>query len=99
TVRLSADEAMADFIARHLPRIRHGRKCVEIELVASHQLANLSRREADLLIRQDMPDLAGIVTRKLGRTAHAVYAHPGQRPADGSPEALRAMTWVGFDEE
>ncbi len=99
TVRLSADEAMADFIARHLPRIRHGRKCVEIELVASHQLANLSRREADLLIRQDMPDLAGIVTRKLGRTAHAVYAHPDQRPADGSAGALQAMTWVGFDEE
>jgi DNA-binding transcriptional LysR family regulator len=89
---------MADFIAHHLPRIRHGRKCVEIELVASHQLANLSRREADLLIRQDVPDLAGIVTRKLGRTAHAVYGHPAQMPADQSPETLRAATWVGFDE-
>ena len=99
TVRLSADEAMADFIARHLPRIRHGRKCVEIELVATHQLAYLARREADLLIRQDVPDLAGIVTRKLGRTAHAVYAHPDQRPADLSREVLRAATWIGFDEE
>ncbi|BBK39082.1 transcriptional regulator [Allostella sp. ATCC 35155] len=98
TVRISAGEAMADFIARHLPRIRHGRKCVEIELVASHQLANLSRREADLLIREDVPELAGIVTRKLGRTAHAVYAAPGLLPADGSAEALRAMPWVGFDE-
>lgn len=98
TVRLSAGEAMADFIARHLPRIRHGRKCVEIELVASHQLANLSRREADLLIREDVPDLAGIVTRKLGRAAHAVYAAPGLHPADHSAEALRAMPWVGFDE-
>lgn len=99
TVRLSAGEAMADFVARHLPRIRHGRKCVEIELVASHQLANLSRREADLLIREDVPDLAGIVTRKLGRTAHAVYAAPGLPPADLAPETLRAMPWVGFDEE
>lgn len=98
TVRISAGEAMADFLARHLPRIRHGRKCVEIELVASHQLANLSRREADLLIREDVPELAGIVTRKLGRTAHAVYAAPGLLPADASAEALRAMPWVGFDE-
>ncbi|ROP83335.1 DNA-binding transcriptional LysR family regulator [Stella humosa] len=98
TVRLSADEAMADFIARHLPRIRHGRKCVEIELVASHQLANLSRREADLMIRQDVPEVAGIVTRKLGRTAHAVYARPDLVPSDPSPDTLRAQPWIGFDE-
>ena len=41
---------------------------------ASHTLANLSRREADLLIREQVPDLAGIVTRKLGRVAYAVFA-------------------------
>ena len=37
-------------------------------------LANLSRREADLLIREQVPELAGIVARKLGRVAYAVYA-------------------------
>jgi DNA-binding transcriptional LysR family regulator len=52
TVRLSAGEAMAAFIARHLPRLRHKLQCIEIELTASHMLANLSRREADLLIRE-----------------------------------------------
>src|SRR3546814_6240476 len=51
TVRLLAGEAMTAFLARHLPRLRHNMRFIEIELVASHMLANLSRREADLLIR------------------------------------------------
>src|SRR3546814_9089372 len=50
-------------------------RCIESELVASHMLANLSRREADLLIRDEVPDVASIVTRKLGRAAYAVYGN------------------------
>ena len=64
TVRISAGEAMAAFLARHLPSLRRNLQCVEFELVASHMLANLSRREADLLIREQVPDLASIVTRR-----------------------------------
>src|SRR3546814_8267189 len=75
TVRLLAGEAMTAFLARHLPRLRHNMRCIEIELVASHMLANLSRREADLLIRDEVPDVASIVTRKLGRAAYAVYGN------------------------
>ncbi|HUN49255.1 MAG TPA: LysR family transcriptional regulator [Stellaceae bacterium] len=99
TVRLSAGEAMAGFLAERLPRIRHNMNCVEIELVATHTLANLSRREADLLIREQVPDLASIVTRKLGRAAHAVYAGLDLAVADRSRAALRRMPWAGFDEE
>ena len=99
TVRLSAGEAMTAFIARHLPRLRRNLKCVEFELTASHQLANLSRREADLLIREQVPDLASIVTRRLGRVAYAIYAHPDLDVGDGSPEALRGLTWAGFDDD
>src|SRR5258708_2240236 len=70
---------------------------------ASHTLANLSRREADLLIREQVPDLAGIVTRKLGRVAYAIYGHPDLaadfprgRPAEAR---LRALPWLGFDDD
>jgi DNA-binding transcriptional LysR family regulator len=99
TVRLSAGEAMTAFIARHLPRLRQNLQCVEIELVASHMLANLSRREADLLIREQVPDLAGIVTRRLGRVAYAVYGSAELAVADPSRDALRRMPWVGFDDD
>ncbi|MBI1776182.1 MAG: LysR family transcriptional regulator [Proteobacteria bacterium] len=98
-VRLSAGEAMAGFIAGHLPRLRSGLQCVELELVASHQLANLSRREADLLIREEVPDLASIVTRRLGRVAYAVYGGPHLNVGDATREALRRLPWVGFDDD
>ena len=98
-VRLSAGEAMASFISRHLPRLRDGLQGIELEVVASHMLANLSRREADLLIREQVPDVASLVTRRLGRVAYAVYGSAAATADGTSREALRRMPWIGFDEE
>lgn len=95
TVRISAGEAMIGFLAHHLPRLRHNLKCVEFELVASHMLANLSRREADLMIREHVPDLGSIVTRRLGCVAYAVYGHPDL----GLKTPSAAVTWIGFDDD
>jgi DNA-binding transcriptional LysR family regulator len=100
TVRISAGEAMMDYLARNLPRLRHNLNCIEFELVASHMLANLSRREADLMIRDKVPDLASIVTRKLGSASYAVYGTADVAGGGGaSRDALRKMPWIGFDEE
>ena len=99
TVRVSAGEAMTAFLAGHLPRLRRNLQCVEFELVASHMLANLSRREADLLIREQVPDLASLVTRRLGRVAYAVYGSRQHKVPDAGREALRRLSWIGFDEE
>jgi DNA-binding transcriptional LysR family regulator len=98
-VRISAGEAMTAFLARHLPRLRHDLQCVEFELVASHMLANLSRREADLLIREQVPDLASIVTRRLGRVAYAVYGSRALKVVDSARDTLRRLPWIGFDDE
>lgn len=98
-VRLSAGEAMTAFLVRHLPRLRRDLEQVEFELAASHTLANLSRREADLLIREQVPDIASLVTRRLGRAAYAVYAGRDQKLAGVSREALRLQPWAGFDDE
>ncbi|MGF1608335.1 MAG: LysR family transcriptional regulator [Kiloniellales bacterium] len=99
TVRLSAGEAMTAFIARHLPRLRRNMQCIELELVASHMLANLSRREADLLIREQVPDLASIVTRRLGRVAYAVYGNAKLPPSSVVPDRDYPAPWLGFDDD
>ncbi len=99
SVRISAGEAMMDYLARNLPRLRHNLNCIEFELVASHQLANLSRREADLMIRDKVPDLASIVTRKLGQASYAIYGALDLAVSGASRDALRKMPWIGFDEE
>jgi len=98
SVRISAHEAMTGFLAVHLVRLRHNLQCVEFELSANHMLANLSRREADLLIREQVPDLASLVTRKLGRVAYAIYGHVSVE-ASAVPDKLRRMPWIGFDDD
>jgi len=98
-VRLSAGEAMSAFLARHLPALRRSLVQIEFELSASHTLANLSRREADLMIREEMPDVATIVARKLGRVAYAIYAHPDQAAGRRSLQSLRDLPWIGFDDD
>ena len=99
TVRISAGEAMTAFLASHLPRLRATLQCIEFELIASHTLANLSRREADLLIREQVPDLASIVVRRLGRVAYAVYGGHALRVPNAARDTLRRLPWLGFDEE
>lgn len=98
-VRLSAGEAMSAFVARHLAGLQKDLTQVEFELVASHTLANLSRREADLLIREQMPDLAGIVARKLGRVAYAIYAAGDLVAGRTASQSLQELPWVGFDDD
>jgi DNA-binding transcriptional LysR family regulator len=98
-VRLSAGEAMAVLVARHLAGLRAQLPQIEFELVASHTLANLSRREADLLIREQVPELAGIVTRKLCNVAYAVYAARSLELKRTSMAALVDRPWIGFDDD
>ena len=98
-VRLSAGEAMAALVARHLPGLRARLQQIEFEVIASHTLANLSRREADLLIREQVPELAGIVARKLGRVAYAVYAARDFPLRRTTMPALVDLPWIGFDDD
>jgi DNA-binding transcriptional LysR family regulator len=98
-VRISAGEAMTGYLASNLPRLRNNLNCIEFELSASHLLANLSRREADLMIREQVPDLASIVARKLGSVAYAIYGRGGAVPAKANRVQLQEMNWVGFDDD
>lgn len=100
SVRISVDETMADFLGRHLRPLLENHRCIEFEIVVAHLSANLSKREADLLIRPRLPDLASVVRRKLACFAYAVYGRADYAErAGGGEEALRALPWVGFDEE
>jgi DNA-binding transcriptional LysR family regulator len=100
TVRISVDEITADFLGQHLAAMRANHQCIEFEIVVAHISANLSRREADLLVRSRVPDLASLVGRKLGAFAYAVYGTAEfAAGCDGSTIALKELPWVGFDDE
>ncbi len=101
-VRISVNEQTALFLLEQLPVLRERLPGVQIELAVSHLLANLSRREADLLIRNCMPDYGALVTKKLGVMTFAVYGARSylERFPGVTPERLFAQAdWIGWDEE
>jgi DNA-binding transcriptional LysR family regulator len=85
TVRLSIGEVMAQFLTDHLSELRARLPAIELELAVAHVSANLSRREADLLLR----DFAIYGARNF------VEAHPAARGA----ARFGDCAWIGFDEE
>lgn len=102
TVRISMYEQIAQFFLQYLPALRERCPEIEIELAIAHSAANLSRREADLLIRECLPDIPDIVARKLGHYHYAVYgsnSYIKSHPQAKSEIRYEACDWVGFDDE
>jgi DNA-binding transcriptional LysR family regulator len=102
-VRVTTSHVAATWLLpRVLARFQRAHPAIEIELVASNELTNLLRREADIAVRMVRPAQSSLVARKLGEievvaTAHASYlakAAPLRRPED-----LLAHRLVGFDRD
>ena len=95
-------EQIAQFFMQHLPTLRKRCPQVEIELTIAHLAANLSRREADLSIRESLPDLPDIVAKKLGHYHCAIYGakrYIDINPAARSEDRYQQCDWVGYDDE
>ncbi len=102
TVRISMYEQIAQFFMQYLPALRERCQEIEIELAIAHSTANLSRREADLIIRECLPDTPDIVARKLGHYHYAIYgsgAYLDVNPQALSQDRYQSCDWVGFDDE
>ncbi|MCR9175623.1 MAG: LysR family transcriptional regulator [Alphaproteobacteria bacterium] len=100
TVRISIDETLAEFMTRHLTEVRENHRCIEFEITVTHMSANLSKREADLMIRSRVPDHASLIGRKIGVVAHAVYGETRFSDyAERRPEDLKELPWIGFDDD
>ncbi|MBA4795003.1 MAG: LysR family transcriptional regulator [Phenylobacterium sp.] len=102
-VRLTASEVigceilppiLADFQAKH-PQI-------EIELILSNQLADLTRRDADIAIRMARPTQNTLVARKIGLMRLNLYAAPEYVARRGRPcsvEEIDDHVIIGFDSD
>lgn len=100
-VRITASEVFATL---HLPpiltelRIAHPR--LEIELVASDAVTDLSRREADIAVRMTRPSQDGLLAKKLGEVRIGLFGHERYLARKGSPRApeeLSSHDLIGFD--
>ena len=102
-VRITTSTVAASYLLPAvLARLQAAEPGIEIELVASNQLSNLLRREADIAVRMVRPAQGSLVARKLAElpivaAAHRTYlqaAAPLREPGD-----LLQQRLIGYDRD
>lgn len=80
--------------------IRKRHPGIQIEIVASNQMRDLGRREADIALRNVRPDHPDLVGRKVCDDEAFLYATPEYLASIGNPKTLDELStaeFVGFD--
>lgn len=72
-VRITAGAWTSVFIARHLEQLSNRTDGPRIELLTGANFLNLTRREADLGIRNQRPEQQGLARRRIGPVSFAIY--------------------------
>ncbi len=102
SVRISAWETFTHLLTDQLGELRARLPEIDIEIAVNHNYANLSRREADLLIQECLPENPSLIARKLAAYSFAVYGardYVTRDPAALTEARYDDCAWVGFDEE
>ncbi len=85
-----------------LAALREAEPGIQVELVASNQLTNLLRREADIAVRMVRPAQQSLLARKLGDIGVGAYAHRAYLERHGTPKRpqdLAQHTLIGYDRD
>jgi DNA-binding transcriptional LysR family regulator len=100
TVRISTSMVAAAYLLPAvLAELRLREPGIQLELVASNQITNLLRREADIAVRMVRPAQASLVARKLGEVGLGAYAHERYLQRAGTPREpaeLAHHTLIGY---
>lgn len=101
TVRITASQPVAcALLPPVLAQMRLALPDIQVELVASNQVSNLLRREADIALRMVQPDQASLVARRIGTVTLGAYAQRDYLRRRGTPlqpQDLLAHDLVGDD--
>jgi len=102
TVCITASEAITAFL---LPPILQGLRLehpgISLELIASNEVRDLQRREADIAVRNFAPKRPDLIARKVGESTAHFYATPSyierMGPFDSNEDLSRAEI-LGFED-
>ena len=89
-VRMASSEAIGSYFVMDAVKRLHARHPdITISLSTSIKLSNLTRREADLAIRNVRPDSPDLIHRHLARKDTGLYAAPSYLRQRGEPSRAR----------
>jgi len=102
-VRVTTSQVAASWLLPAvLARFQRARPEIAIELVASNELTNLLRREADIAVRMVRPAQSSLIARKLGEfeiVAAAHKAYLAKAPPLRTLADLAAHRLIGYDRD
>jgi DNA-binding transcriptional LysR family regulator len=101
TVRITASQPVACVLLPPLlAKLQLLLPAIQIDLVASNEVSNLLRREADIAIRMVQPDQSTLIAKRIGKVTLGVYAHRDYLQRRGSPRHASEIlqhTLIGSD--
>lgn len=98
-VRITAGTWTSMFIARHLNDLTDTNNGSRIELLTGANFLNLSRREADLGIRNRRPEQQGLARRRIGSVSFAIYGsaqYIASNKRSTTEDRFDACEWVAL---
>jgi DNA-binding transcriptional LysR family regulator len=103
TVRITTSQVAASYLLpRVLAALQQAEPGIQVELVASNQLSNLLRREADIALRMVRPAQGSLVARKLAELPIGAAAHQDYLQRHGAPrkpQELLQHRLIGYDRD
>lgn len=98
-VAISASDAYASYLLPPILDLLHrAEPRVRIEIVVSNDLSDLSRREADIAVRNVRPTEADLVARRVRDASARLYASPAYLDRLGRPTTLAGFSAAEFIE-
>lgn len=101
-VRITATHMMATY---HLPpvlkELRRRAPGIEIDVVASSDVRDLTRREADISVRHGRPEQPDLIAKLVHESSAQLYASRDYLDKHGRPQSaedLSAAEFIGFDD-
>lgn len=101
-VRVTASRVVATYLFPPIvANLALSDPAIRLDIVATDEVANLLRRDADIAVRMVRPSQPDLIARKLGDLPLAAYASPAYVKRHGLPEPTRdgllAHRLVGYD--
>ena len=100
-VLISATNLMAThFLPPILKQIQTSVPDLQIEIIASNEVSDLRRREADIAIRHTQPQDENLIAKRLRDTTAGLFASSDYLDRVGRPKTMSEatkLTFVGFD--
>ena len=103
TVRITASQIVATYLMPQIfTRLMDEAPQVQIELVATDKVENLTEREADIAVRMVRPQRPNLIARKVNDIELGIYAHKDylkNYPPLKSPQDLASHRLIGYDND